>query len=190
MKCSQCERPALAKSMCGLHYKRAASTRPASPTRDMSADERFDHYTRKTDGCWLWSGGRFGERYGAFYFGGRTIGAHVYSYLRHKGPVPKGWFVCHSCDNPSCVNPGHLFAAPPKGNTDDMMSKGRGRWPRGDGHHLAKLSDAQVAEIRRLSGAMTQAEIAKAFGVTQSHVSRIVSGHKRGRVGDQVEPLT
>lgn len=189
MKCINCDRPALAKGLCSLHYKRAMSTLPVHPTRDMSPDQRFDYYTNKSDDCWLWTGANFG-RYGAFYFEKKTIGAHTYAYSRIHGEIPKGIFVCHRCDNPLCVNPDHLFLGTPKDNTKDMMSKGRGKWPRGDRHHLAKLSEKDISEIRDLQRAMSQSQIARHYGVSQSQISNICTGSKHGRVSFHNASLT
>lgn len=186
MNCTHCDRPAKARGLCSLHYKREISTRPVSPTRDMTPAQRFAFYTNVIpgdDSCWEWTGSTFGkDGYGAFWFDGKTIGAHVHAYETSTGKkVPKGVFVCHKCDNPKCVRPSHLFLGEPVENTADMMAKGRGKWPRGSGHHLAKLNDEQVAEIRALAGTMTQKAIADRFGVVPSHISRLLSGHKRGR---------
>lgn len=174
-----------------MHYKRAVSTRPVHPTRDMTTQQRFEYYTKKTDGCWIWIGANFGiRRYGAFYFEGKSGGAHVYAYKAFRGEVAPGMFVCHTCDNPLCVNPDHLFLGTPKENTADMMKKQRGKWPNGDAHHLSKLTDAQVAEVISLRGRMPQREVASIYGVDASHISRLMSGHKRGRVFAHVGSLT
>lgn len=189
MSCSQCDRPAHAKGLCSMHYKRATSTRPVHPTRDMTDEERFEHYTEKSDGCWLWVGANFG-RYGAFYADKRTMGAHQYAYRQTHGEIPKGMFVCHRCDTPLCVNPAHLFLGTPLDNTSDMITKGRGKWPNGETHHLAKLSDQEIREILDLRRMMTQKHIAKLYGVDPSHVSRLISGHKRGRKATHDGSLT
>lgn len=148
----------------------------------MSDEERFWHYVDKSGECWVWTGATFGPgRYGSFYVNGRAVGAHTHS-ARLAGLEPsKKRYVCHSCDNPSCVRPNHLFLGTPKENTVDMLAKGRGKWPRGDSHHLSKLTEADVMAILALKGQVTQKEIAAMYGVDPSHISRIMSGHKRGR---------
>lgn len=148
----------------------------------MSDEERFWHYVDRSGDCWAWKGAVFGQgRYGAFWVGGKTIGAHIYSARLAGLEVRPGEFVCHACDNPACVRPNHLFIGEPRDNTKDMLTKSRGRWPRGDAHHLSKLTEADVADIRSMMGKLTQKEIAAIYGVDQSHISRIMGGHKRGR---------
>lgn len=181
MKCLECDRNAHAKGLCSMHYKRATSTRPIHPTRGMTVAQRFDYYIKRTESCWLWTGATFG-RYGAFFDGKKTIGAHVFAFSQSTGEPPKkGIYVCHSCDNPLCVNPDHLFPGTPLENTQDMMRKSRGRWPNGSAHHKAKLTDDQIQEIMNLKGQAKQKDVAKNFGVDQSHISRLWAGHDRGR---------
>ena len=181
MKCTECDREAHSRGLCGMHYKRLTSKRPVSPTRDMTTEERFFHYVNKRPGeCWPWTGSTFGEgRYGAFWVSPKTISAHVYSYILHRGPVPSGMFVCHSCDNPKCVNPDHLFLATPKENTRDMLKKGRHWTPSGDLNPRTKIKDAEIPKIFEMSKFMTHGAIAATFGVSRPCISMILSGRKR-----------
>lgn len=80
------------------------------------------------DGCWEWAGGRDKDGYGTINRPGSPsmkIRSHVYSWLLHFGPYHRSLLVCHSCDNPSCVRPDHLFLGTPRDNTLDMVAKGR-----------------------------------------------------------------
>lgn len=156
----------------------------------MTAEERFHHFTEKSDGCWVWRGAKNTRHYGLFYYEGRTIGAHRYSYALHYGEFPDDLYVCHSCDNPCCVNPAHLFLGTAADNSRDRDEKGRGVHPNGDAHHLSKITNSQVAEIISMKGLMTQKTIAKIFGIDQSHVSRIMNGHKRGRISFKSSDVT
>ena len=183
MQCKECDRKAHARGLCGMHYKRFTSARPVRPTRDMSTEERFFHYVdKRPDGCWLWAGATFGEGgYGAFGVGGKTIAAHVYSYIIRNGAVPSGMCVCHTCDVRNCVNPDHLFLGTTQDNTQDMINKGRFRIASGDAHYKTKIKEADLPKIFEMAKSMSQKAIAQHFGVYPSHICRILSGHKRGR---------
>lgn len=140
------------------------------------------------DACWLWTGSRKGDAsgaYGLLAVGGhghqKRLRAHRVAWELHHGPIPAGLHVCHRCDNPPCVNPAHLFLGSRRENMQDMVRKGRHRasFPRliGADHSQAKLTDAQVLEMRaRYSrGGITQAELAAEYGVSSTHVSGILT---------------
>lgn len=81
--------------------------------------------------CWEWVGARKSKNirsHGHFSLGGGdTIVASRMSYILFKGPIPKKLYVCHTCDNPPCVNPHHLFLGTQKDNMQDCLRKGRFR---------------------------------------------------------------
>ena len=147
--------------------------------------QRFWSYvdTRAPNDCWVWSGGRFTDEYGQFRAGSRKVKSHRIAFELSCGRAVKtGLIVCHSCDNPPCCNPTHLFEGTHKDNAQDREAKGRGarfNLPvlRGEDNPAAKLCSGQVLEIRllRQSGLSLRA-IAHRYCVSVSQVRNIVKG--------------
>ena len=144
-------------------------------------DERFWSHVNKTASCWLWSASVRRGGYGQIWDGEKINASHRLSWEIANGPIPSGMFVLHKCDTPRCVRPSHLFIGDNMANMRDMRDKGRRKGIRsafGKTHGMAKLSDAQVFEIRRLAdiGELSKREIARHFGVAHPLISQI---HKR-----------
>lgn len=133
-----------------------------------------------SEGCWEWTGFSSPKRYGRLNRNGRNQYAHRYIYQLVAGPLSPTTCACHQCDNPPCVRPSHMFLGTKAENSLDMHAKGRYRAPRvrrGIEHHLARLCDADIRQIRLLlSDGIPQREIASQFGVSQTQVSRINRG--------------
>jgi hypothetical protein len=137
----------------------------------------FWHYIqpKTTEECWEWQGPNdAAQGYGRFKVKGVQYVAHRFSYELHNGSIPPHHFVCHFCDNPKCVNPHHLFAGTSQDNHADMMIKRRN--VHGKQHPLAKLTDEQIREIRRLyhTGQYRHKDIAALFGVSKTIIGNIV----------------
>ena len=124
------------------------------------------------DGCWPWTGALDRDGYGVFCYIGKVYKAHSMALRLDGRPVPKGMYACHHCDNPSCVNPAHLYVGTPLENSRD--AKDRGRVPVGEKHYLAKLTEKDVLEIR--ASDLTCAKLAMQFGVSLSNISFIRTG--------------
>ena len=90
--------------------------------------------------CWRWLGGTR-KGYGRFKLKGRMVTAHRHAYELEVGPIPDGLFVLHECDNPSCVNPRHLFLGTQLDNIRDRDKKGRHVACHGERHGEAKLTE-------------------------------------------------
>lgn len=145
--------------------------------------------------CWLWTAYRNEDGYGTVRFDGRMQGAHRVAWQLTHGPIPDGLDVLHSCDNPPCCKPDHLFLGTNHDNVIDRHTKGRSknlfssderhpaRLRRGAKHWCAKLSDDAVRQIRqRRERGETTVSIGRALGVNTGTVSRIARREWRGEV--------
>lgn len=137
----------------------------------------FSKFVTHTGGdqCWDWIGSKDKNGYGIIKWG-KERRAHRISWIIYKRNIPDGMLVLHKCDNPSCVNPFHLFIGDWNDNMQDKTRKGRNNPPYGERTSLAKLTTKQVLEIRRIHAAkeMTQRAIAKQFGVGFKAINKIV----------------
>jgi hypothetical protein len=101
---------------------------------------------RGVDECWPWLGPKTKGGYGLFGISGRYSTAHRAVYQEFYGKLRKHFYALHSCDNPGCCNPAHLWAGTQKQNIQDMIAKGRLKrhGQPGESHWKAKLTDKQV----------------------------------------------
>lgn len=140
-----------------------------TPFHELSDEEKKQHLAKyfekrviRKSGCWDWSTKGNGSKYIRMDYARKEkrISAHRYSYLIHKGEIPKGMFVCHSCDNPRCTNPEHLFLGTCKDNLVDMAKKNRNRT--GENHANSKIKIKDVIKIKKLLS----------LGVSAARISR------------------
>ena len=182
-RCLHCDRPVfvVARQLCRAHYKRwhryGDAAAGASYFHGESVPDRLVRYSEVSGtGCLEWTGAKSRKGYGNLFVDGKSYLAHRLAYEAWVGPIPDGLWVLHSCDNPPCINPEHLRVGTHQDNTDDMMSRGRDRHPRGVANKSAKLTDEQVREMRTLyaAGNVTQVALGQKYGINQTVVSDIV----------------
>ena len=134
------------------------------------------------DGCWLWLSGFFDSGYGQFRAGAYKIRAHRAAWALTRGPIPDGICVLHSCDNPPCVNPAHLFLGTHADNAADREAKGRGVFVvpppmPGEANPAAKLDWETVRRIRaRAAEGSSLRQLSTQFGISPSQAGNIVRG--------------
>ena len=95
--------------------------------------ERFESKLPRNcdlDSCWIWQGSCMDNGYGKLGIDRKTAPAlaHRVSYELYTGPIPDNMQVCHTCDNPRCVNPSHLYIGSRSNNMNDMHRRKRSRW--------------------------------------------------------------
>jgi len=130
----------------------------------MTTEERFWAKVNKTDGCWVWTGRKDGGGYGKLKIQNKECGAHRCSWEIHHGSIPDNLYVLHTCDNPLCVNIGHLFLGTHTDNMRDCIAKGRAKV--GDNHW------SRLYPERRARG--------EQHG-SQTHPERIAKGERNGQ---------
>lgn len=142
----------------------------------MSITERFWKKVDKSSNCWVWTASKSKRGYGHFKIHSKVWQAHRYSWLIHYGYIPKGLCVCHVCDDPACVNPGHLWIGTQLENMQDKIKKGRLRVGIGERHGHSKLSNKQVLKIRAIySKGVTRASLAQKYRVTPANIGNVVN---------------
>jgi hypothetical protein len=170
--------------------KRAEKTAPKrnrplrNPPNKQEILSRILKMTSIGAGCWNWIGSKDRCGYGKMRFGRESL-AHRLSWLAHGNSIPAGYYICHKCDNPSCVNPDHMFSGPQVENVRDMFSKGRDNGPKGIRVNTAVLSPEDVLEIRKIyrekMGKLrvrrgTMESLSRKYGVHKSTIHHVVRG--------------
>ena len=136
--------------------------------------KRFRFRVVKTDYCWNWVATKHARGYGKLIIKWKAQLAHRVSWMLKYGRIPGALLVCHKCDNPSCVRPGHLFLGTTQDNIADKVAKGR--QARGQSNGKSVLSESEVVDIRRKykTGNYSQADLGFEYGIHQTHVGFIV----------------
>lgn len=127
------------------------------------------------DDCVSWPFGRMKFGYGQTTIDGRKWLVHTYVCIQTHGPSPTSKHqASHACGNGhlGCVNPRHIRWLTPSENQREREKHGTAM--KGVNSPMAKLTEEDVLQIRRLKGLVTQDDIASMFGITQSQVSHII----------------
>ena len=150
-----------------------------------SVSDRFLSKIEKNNaGCHLWVGYKNKDGYGYFGVRRKSVRAHRFAWECANGQIPKGMYVCHICDNPSCVNVEHLFLGTQKENMTDAKMKGRiasgdrqgsrtrpETRPRGESHCRCRFTREQVLFIR--ASDLSQRNLAGMFSVSKGAIQHI-----------------
>lgn len=146
--------------------------------------EKLLHFVKKQpNGCWEWTGPKNVYGYGRICFNSKSFMAHRVSYEIFKGKLGR-LNACHTCDNPICVNPDHLFAGNQKQNMADCRSKNRIH--HGERTGGSKLTADVVSKIIAAgqSKKYSHSEIAEMFSISRSHVGQLLSGKQWQHIGN------
>lgn len=186
--CSVCGGKSLARGYCDAHYQRWRKYGDplgggAMQPRTRTLADRLNDLCDRSGGesaCWNWIGCKGRQGYGNIRVDNKTMLSHRARWQDEHGEIPGGMVVCHTCDNPSCCNPRHLWLGTQQENVADMIEKGRFPTPvgrKGESSHLAKLAPSDIAGILAMRAAgIPRKEVAAQVGVSPSHVWRIETG--------------
>lgn len=131
--------------------------------------------------CWEWQGAKTMNGYGSITYEKERYYTHRIMHKASKDNLDQEKrYVCHTCDNPKCVNPAHLWAGSPEDNVTDAVEKDRMAGPNyeGEEHHQAQLTEDEVLEIRQKysQAEYSQKELGKEYGVRRTQIGSIVRG--------------
>lgn len=127
--------------------------------------------------CWQWLGRKDENGYGQVRINGKTMRAPRVAFWLRNGKWPNN--ACHTCDNPVCCNPNHIFDGTRSDNMRDMVSKGRNKTRIGEQHGRSVLTDQKVLDMRSnyRDGGISLESLAKKYGCSFSTAQRVIKRH-------------
>jgi hypothetical protein len=169
-----CTKKYYGKGYCEKHYQRVRKTgSPEDKTgHHVVLVDKFFKRVEKTEYCWNWTGPKR-KGYGHVWVNGKTVRAHRASWMLVNGEIPDGLFVLHKCDNPSCVNPDHLYLGTHTDNMKDKVERDRCAHldRRGELGGRSVLTNEIVLSIR--ADSRINKDVAEHYGVDRSTISDI-----------------
>ncbi len=128
------------------------------------------------NGCWKWLNAKDKDGYGKIRVQATDMRAHRLSWIIHRGQIPESSLILHTCDNPECTNPEHLYAGSNTNNMQDREARNRIQHFKGEDCNFSTLTSELIIKIREMrSAGGKQLEIANLFGISRPHVSAICS---------------
>uniref|UniRef100_A0A6C0AJW4 Uncharacterized protein n=1 Tax=viral metagenome TaxID=1070528 RepID=A0A6C0AJW4_9ZZZZ len=129
------------------------------------------------NGCMEWTGQRLAKGYGHVRIHGKKIQTHRYVLAKKLGrEIREGMCALHSCDNPPCCSPDHIWEGTNQDNVNDKNSKGRGVYVKGEHHGSSKLTESMVIEIKQIGRSLSQRKLASEYGVSSTIIYKILKG--------------
>jgi hypothetical protein len=167
---------------CRLLYTNFCSRKCSRDYQVKNLYKNYDHFIREKikqnitlneRGCWVWNKGKSNSGYSKMTFKNRTMCGSRVSFMVFKGKISKNKVVCHTCDNPPCVNPDHLFLGTIRDNRTDCVVKNR--HAKGSKIGISKLKEKDIPIIKKMYyNNLSQREIALLFNTSQTTISRVL----------------
>lgn len=151
----------------------------------MQIDQRFWRHVEigGADDCWPWRGASTRQGYGTVRAGRSSTSAHRMAWLLTQGPIPDGLCVLHSCDNPPCCNPAHLWLGTASQHAQDSIRKGRRPARNAWAPRVRRLTDDDVRSIRAMrEQGLSFDEIASSFRIATTTARNIVQRKRKAHV--------
>lgn len=193
---TKCDKSAVAKGYCHLHYNRWKRHGDPLVARRMArrgspVAERLELLLDKSGGedeCWPFTGATTGGGYGHIMVDTVMKAVHRVAYEEAYGSIPDGLLILHSCDNPPCANPAHLRAGTLQDNMDDKVIRNRQYRGRGELAKNSKLTSQDVREIHSLfAKGASRKDLASMFGVGRSNIEFILNGQRWGHIKQELK---